>query len=42
MRTDASHLPAYNNMGGSKNTNCRMIWNRNKFFYFKGKTALKK
>lgn len=36
MRTDASHLPDFKNMFDSVNTNCRIIWNRNKFFYFKG------
>lgn len=40
MRTDSSHLPAFKNMADSVNTKGRNIWNRNKFFYFKGKTLL--
>jgi hypothetical protein len=40
MQTDVSHLPVYKVMSEAVNTACRVILNRNKFFYFKSKTIL--
>jgi hypothetical protein len=40
MQHEMPHLPVYNNHFNTDNSASRIIWNRNKFLYFKGKTAL--
>ena len=40
MQSEVPHLPVYMNHFDTVNANVRVIWNRNKFFNFKGQTAL--
>jgi len=40
MQNEMPHLPVYDNHFDTVNSASRIIWNRNKFLYFKGKTAL--
>jgi len=40
MQHEMPHLPVYHNHFNTYNSASRIIWNRNKFLYFKGKTAL--
>jgi hypothetical protein len=40
MQNEMPHLPAYLNHFNTDNSASRIIWNRNKFFNFKGITAL--
>jgi hypothetical protein len=40
MQNELPHLPVCSNDLDTVNSASRIIWNRNKFLYFKGKTAL--
>ena len=40
MQNELPHLPVYKNNVDTVNSASRIIWNRNKFLNFKGKTAL--
>lgn len=42
MQSEIAHLPVFYNHFDTVNSNSRILWNRNKFFNFKGQTKLKR